>query len=202
MSYIVHDYYFKKAKVQNYVARSIFKLCEIDERFKLFRQGDTVLDLGAAPGSWSQYVSQKIGPQGQVLGIDLCAISLKISNATFLTGDLNEMNLDEVLKENNFGKFFDVVISDMAPKTTGVRVVDQTASLGLCELALDIAKEFLKPHGSLVCKLFHSADFQVFKRDVQKKFSKVNVFIPKSTRKESKEVFLIAQNKLDSNYNT
>src|SRR3954469_16087364 len=192
MAYNPKDYFFKKAKSENYAARSVFKLQEIDERFKLIKSGYKILDLGAAPGSWSQYASEKVGPQGRVLGIDIQPIKLTLPNAVFITADMRELNLDTTMKENGITPPFDIVLSDMAPKTTGIRVTDQTRSLELCELALATAQRFLRPRGSFVCKLFHSEEFESFRDQLRKKFGRVEVLRPKSTRKESKEIFFIA----------
>lgn len=192
MAYNPKDYYFQKAKTENYAARSIFKLQEIDERFKILKQGYKVLDLGAAPGSWSQYASQKIGPQGRLLGIDLQAIKLTLPNAKFIHADLRDLNLEEIIAQTQIPIPFDVVLSDMAPKTTGVRITDQVRSLELCELALDISKRFLRPRGHFVCKLFHSEEFEGFRDKLRSSFGRVEVLRPKSTRKESKEIFFIA----------
>jgi 23S rRNA (uridine2552-2'-O)-methyltransferase len=191
MAYQQKDFYFLKAKSQNYAARSIFKLEEIDKRFRLFKQGQKVLDLGAAPGSWSQYVSQRIGPQGKVLGIDLAPIKLTLANAVFIKADLINDPLDTLLVAKGIQIPFDVILSDMAPKTTGIRVTDQSRSLELCELALEISKKFLKPKGAFVCKLFHSEEFENFRKMLRTSFERVEVLRPKSTRKESKEIFFI-----------
>jgi len=192
MAYNPKDYYFQKAKAQNYAARSVFKIQEIDERFRIFRPGYKILDLGAAPGSWSQYASEKIGPQGRILGIDLQPIRLTLPNAAFITADLRDLNLDNIMAEHGVAPPFDAVLSDMAPKTTGIRVTDQARSLELCELALATAGRFLRPRGSFVCKLFHSEDFEAFRKQLRERFGRVEVLRPKSTRKESKEVFFIA----------
>ncbi len=192
MAYNPKDYYFQKAKAENYVARSVFKLQEIDDRFKILKTGYNILDLGAAPGSWSQYASKKIGPQGKVLGIDLQPIKLSLSNAIFITADMRQLQLEEVTRATGMTSPFDVVLSDMAPKTTGIRVTDQSRSLELCTLALDVSKKFLKPRGTFVCKLFHSEDFESFRASLKESFAKVEVLRPKSTRKESKEIFFIA----------
>jgi 23S rRNA (uridine2552-2'-O)-methyltransferase len=192
VAYNPKDYFFKKAKSENYAARSVFKLQEIDDRFKLFKPSYKVLDLGAAPGSWSQYASEKIGPQGRLIGIDLQPIKITLPNAVFIHADMRDLNLDEVMISNGISPPFDVVLSDMAPKTTGIRVTDQTRSLELCELALATAERFLRPRGSFVCKLFHSEEFENFRRTLRERFGKVEVLRPKSTRKESKEIFFIA----------
>jgi 23S rRNA (uridine2552-2'-O)-methyltransferase len=192
MAYNPKDYFFKQAKKENYAARSVFKLEEIDERFRLLRPGHKVLDLGAAPGSWSQYSSKKIGLQGRILGIDLQPIKLTLPNAVFITADMRDLNLEQTMTEHGIAPPFDVVLSDMAPKTTGIRITDQTRSLELCELALATAERFLKPRGSFVCKLFHSEEFGPFRDKLRKRFNRVEVLRPESTRKESKEIFFIA----------
>jgi 23S rRNA (uridine2552-2'-O)-methyltransferase len=193
MAYNQKDYYFKKAKTENYAARSVFKLEEIDRRFKLLHSGMKVLDLGAAPGSWSQFAAKKVGPKGRVLGIDLQQIQITLPNALFIQADLRDLNLDQVISENGFELPFDLVISDMAPKTTGIRLTDQARSLELCRLALDCARRFLKPNGDFICKLFQSDDFEQFRDEMKESFEKVEVLRPKSTRKESKEIFLIGK---------
>jgi 23S rRNA (uridine2552-2'-O)-methyltransferase len=192
VAYNPKDYYFQKAKKENFVARSIFKLQEIDERFKIFKPGYNVLDLGAAPGSWSQYASQKVGKNGRVLGVDLQPIKLTIPNAFFFVGDMRTLSIDSLLEKTGIVPPFEVVMSDMAPKTTGIRVTDQTRSIELCEKALATAQEFLKPKGTFICKLFHSEEFESFRNTLKGQFGKVEVLRPKSTRKESKEIFFIA----------
>jgi len=192
MAYNPKDFYFKKAKAENYAARSVFKIQEIDDRFKIFKPSYKVLDLGAAPGSWSQYASKKVGPQGRILGIDIQAIKITLPNAAFITADMRDLNLEQVMVENEISPPFDVVLSDMAPKTIGIRLTDQMRSLELCELALATAERFLKPRGTFVCKLFHSDEFEDFRKLLRDRFGRVEVIRPKSTRKESKEIFFIA----------
>lgn len=192
MAYNPKDYFFQKAKKENYAARSVFKLQEIDDRFHILKSGYKILDLGAAPGSWSQYACEKVGAQGRVLGLDLQAIKLTIPNAVFVQADMRETNVGDVMKEHGIEPPFDVVLSDMAPKTTGIRITDQTRSMELCELALATAERFLRPRGSFVAKLFHSEEFEVFRDMLRARFGRVEVLRPKSTRKESKEIFFIA----------
>ena len=193
MAYNPKDYYFKKAKEENYAARSVFKLQEIDQRFRILKPGFQVLDLGAAPGSWSQLSSEKVGLAGRVLGIDIQPIKLTLQNAVFITADMRQLDLAEVMAKNGIVPPFDVVLSDMAPKTTGIRITDQVRSVELCELALETAERFLKPGGSFVCKLFHSEEFEDFRALLKSKFKKLEIIRPKSTRKESKEIFFVAQ---------
>jgi len=191
MAYNPKDYYFRKAKQENFAARSVFKLEEIDKKYRLFHPNQLVLDLGAAPGSWSQYSSQKIGAGGRVLGVDLSPITVSLKNATFIQADLRDLNLEDLFREQGFTPPFDLVLSDMAPKTTGIRITDQTRSMELCELALDVARRFLKPNGHFVCKLFHSDDFNKLRDEIKKSFEKFEALRPDSTRKISKEIFLI-----------
>jgi len=193
MAYNPRDYYFHKAKAENYAARSAFKLEEIDQRFKIIRPGQQVLDLGAAPGSWSQYAARKIGERGKVLGIDLQKITIKLPNVTFIQADLRDSALESIMGAQGFQPPFDLVLSDMAPKTSGIRITDQARSLELCEIALSAACRFLRPGGAFVVKLFHSDDFEEFRSKMRAAFEKVEVLRPKSTRKESKEIFLIGK---------
>jgi len=195
VAYNPRDHYFKKAKDLNFAARSVFKLEEIDQKFKLLRPGQTILDLGAAPGSWSQYCSQKIGAKGRILGLDLTAITIKLDNAVFVQADLRDANLEEIFKQSGFQPQFDLVISDMAPRTTGIRMTDQARSVELVELAISIADRFLKPKGHFVAKLFHSEDFVQLRDTLKLKYSKFNALKPDSTRKISKEIFLIGSEK-------
>ena len=195
MAYNKRDHYYHKAKEDNFAARSIYKLEEIDQKFKIIKSGMKVLDLGAAPGSWSQYLSQKVGENGKVLGVDLIEIGLSLTNTVFIHADLRDLNLDQIFLENGFDPCFDGVFSDMAPKTTGIRVTDQARSMELCELALNVADRFLKPGGNFVCKFFHSEDFEELRKQIQTRFGRTEVLRPKSTRKESKEIFLIGISK-------
>lgn len=191
MAYNLKDYYFHKAKSENYAARSAFKLEEMDKRYKIFRPGMQVLDLGAAPGSWSQYASKKLGKQGRVLGIDLQEIKISLFNAVFIQADLRDVNLGEIIQKHGFTPPFDIVMSDMAPRTTGIKLQDQMRSLELCELALETAHRFLKPKGTFIAKFFHSDEFEGFRAQMRGHFEKVEILRPKSTRTESKEIFLV-----------
>lgn len=195
MGYNPKDHYFQKAKKENFAARSVFKLEEIDQKLKILKPGQVVLDLGASPGSWSQYASKKIGPSGKVLGVDLSLVTVSLSNATFIQADLRDLNLESVFQEHGFLPPFDLVLSDMAPKTTGIRMTDQARSMELCELALDVADRFLKKNGHFVCKLFHSDDFTKLRDQIKKSYGKFEAIKPDSTRKISKEIFLVGISK-------
>ncbi len=180
-----------KAKQEGFAARSVYKLQELDQKFRILKKGQTVLDLGASPGSWSQYASQKVGKEGRVLGVDLNPVSVRLDNAVFIVADLRGLNLEEVFREHGFEPPFDVVMSDMAPKTTGIKSVDQARSLELCELALDTAKKYLKPGGTFICKFFHSGEFGQLRNAIKKEFERVDALKPESTRSISKEIFLV-----------
>lgn len=195
MTYNPRDHYFRKAKQENFAARSVFKLEEIDKKYKIFKPGQTVLDLGASPGSWSQYASKSVGDKGRVLGVDLSPVTVKLNNAVFIQADLRDLNLEEIFKEHGITPPFDLVLSDMAPKTTGIRMTDQARSMELCELALDVARRFLKKDGHFVCKLFHSDDFGKLRDEIKKTFAKCEAVKPDSTRKISKEIFLVGISK-------
>lgn len=199
MSYNPQDHFFRKAKEQNFAARSIFKLEEIDQKFKIVNKNDLVLDLGASPGSWSQYASKKIGPAGKLIGIDLNPVKPEVSrelkNAEFIVSDLRDLKLAEIFAEKGFGHGFNLVMSDMAPKTTGIRITDQARSMELCELALDAADKYLKKNGHFVCKFFHSDDFEKLRKMIKDRYGRVEIMKPESTRKISKEIFLIGLKK-------
>lgn len=191
MAYQPKDKYFKKAKQEGFAARSVYKLQELDQKFRIFKKGQLVLDLGASPGSWSQYASQKIGKEGRVLGVDLSPVTVKLENAAFVVADLRDLNLQDVFREHGFEPPFDVVMSDMAPKTTGIKSVDQARSLELCELALETAKKYLRPGGTFICKFFHSGEFGQLRAAIKKEFERVDALKPESTRSISKEIFLV-----------
>ena len=185
------DHYFLKAKQQNYPARSVYKLKEIDAKFKLFKPGMKVLDLGAAPGAWSLAASERIGASGCVLACDIQTTAIAFpSNVRFLVADI--FALSEAFEEALATLVpFDVVLSDMAPSTTGTRFTDQARSYELCREALKIAKRCLKPDGSFVVKMFMGADMQEFLAVLRKNFTSVKGFKPKSSRPESKETFCV-----------
>lgn len=195
MPYKPNDHYARKAKQENFAARSIYKLEEIDNRYKIIHAGDYVMDLGASPGSWAQYASKKIGEKGKILGIDLKPVTVSLPNAVFIVADLNELNDDVIhqfIKSSN-QKLFDCVISDMAPNTSGNKFVDQARSYDLCVLALETAKKFLKPNGNFVCKMFEGEDTMLFRDELKKYFTEVHILRPKSTQSSSKEMFMVGK---------
>ena len=182
-----HDEFHQKAKKQGYASRAVFKLQEIDEKCNLFKLGDHVLDLGCAPGSWLQYAAHKVQSKGALVGIDRFEIKPKSSNWRILEGDVYDVSVD-TLKGNLDG--FDVVLSDMAPDTIGVRHADQAKSEALFEHALDISMQVLKPNGHFVGKLFQGPDFHRLLTRCRQTFTKAKVIKPKGSRRQSIEQYI------------
>jgi 23S rRNA (uridine2552-2'-O)-methyltransferase len=180
------DHYTRQARKEHYPARSVYKLEEIQQKHRLIKKGSRVLDLGCAPGSWLLYAAGLTGKKGQVVGIDLKPVTVEIpSNVTVMTADVFEVDI------GSLAGGFDVVLSDMAPATTGHRAVDAARSLGLCEAALEIARRVLVPGGVFVCKIFQGPDVAHFQQTVRGSFRGQKLFKPRSSRKASKEIYVI-----------
>lgn len=194
--YEAQDRYFKKAKEEGYRARSAFKLQAIDEKYHLLRPGMNVLDLGAAPGSFLQYISGKIGENGLVIGIDLQKIEgLGLGNVAIYQGDIFDDELyKKIVQENGLDKF-DLITSDLAPKTTGISFVDGGASLDLNLQVLEVAKEWLKKGGLLVIKILPGFNEGELLGRLRKNFVQVKKFRPQAIRKSSGESYIICLNK-------
>ncbi len=188
----VKDHYYQKAKDEKYLARSVYKLEEIDQRFKLLKKGDLVVDLGYFPGSWAQYTAPRVGPEGQVFGIDIQPVNkkLQLPNLTLLEKSIFDLNSPA---DVGAPRAFDVVLSDMAPNTTGIKTVDQARSLDLVESVFNLLPILLKPKGHFVIKVFESHDAQVFLKAQKDRFAEFHYLRPKSTRSISKEFFVIAK---------
>lgn len=185
------DHYFKRAKQENYPARSVYKLQELNNKFKLLRPGMHVLDLGAAPGSWSLYASQKVGDKGRLLAVDLQEIRQGFGpQATVLCRDVFSDDPDLLQAMDELAPF-DLVMSDMAPATTGVKFADQARSAALCERARDLAVTRLKPGGNFVAKIFEGPEAKPFMDSLKPWFDQARAFKPKSCRTESKETFIL-----------
>ncbi|PIE00465.1 MAG: 23S rRNA (uridine(2552)-2'-O)-methyltransferase RlmE [Thiothrix nivea] len=186
------DEYVKKSQQDGYRSRAVYKLKEIHEKDRIIQPGHTVVDLGAAPGGWSQYASQLVGQQGRVIASDILPID-PLPFVEFVVGDFRE---DEVLQEllgllgDNKA---DLVISDMAPNISGMEAVDQPRSIYLCELALDMATQVLKPGGGFVVKLFQGQGSDDFLKAVRKHFKRVKIRKPLASRPRSREVYVLAQ---------
>lgn len=185
------DHYFKKAKQDKYPARSVYKLQEMDKAHKLLRPGQRVLDLGACPGSWTLYAARQVGPTGRVLGIDLQVPETVFpEQVIFLQADIFARAPEFVAQAHALAPF-DLVLSDMAPKTTGSKSTDQARSMHLVEAALAVAQDWLAPGGSFVVKVFQGPDTPAFVQSLRAHFAKVSIFKPKSSRAESKEIFIL-----------
>ena len=189
----VQDHYFKKAKKENYPARSVYKLEEAQNRFRFIKKGDTVLDLGCFPGSWSIYAARIVGPKGLVVGVDLQEakkISIaKAAEIVWFCGDI--MSEDIVARIQEAWKSFNIVLSDMAPRTSGNKWVDQQQSLNLARRVLELAACLLEKGGNFYVKVFEGEDFKEFVDSVRQSFKTVKIVKPKSSRSESREVFVL-----------
>jgi 23S rRNA (uridine2552-2'-O)-methyltransferase len=186
---VLHDEYFKKAKTEGYLARSAYKLIEIDEKYRVLRKGNLVLDLGAAPGSWTQVASDRVGITGRIVALDILNIRVSLGNAATFLADVNEVT-PEILLGHTGGERFDVIISDMAPNTSGHG--DHFRSVRLCERALELATDVLRPGGNLVMKVFEGETYPDLLKETARRFANCKGFKPKSTRDISKEMFIVA----------
>ena len=184
------DIYVRQSKVDGYRARSAYKLIEIDEKYKIFKGGLTVIDIGAAPGSWSQY-AEKIVKNGKLISIDLKKME-PIGSSIQIQGDFTEENVQEEIKKNTISKV-DVVMSDMAVNTTGIKNIDSIQTGELCKEAMVFAKDLLNENGYFISKIFMGGTFNEIVAEGKKYFKEVKVFKPKSSRKDSKESFIICK---------
>ncbi|MDB2500098.1 RlmE family RNA methyltransferase [Candidatus Pelagibacter bacterium] len=185
------DIYVRKSQVEGYRARSVYKLIEINEKFKIFKNGYSVIDIGASPGSWSQYVSKSV-KSGRLVSIDLKDIE-KIENMIQIKGDFTESDTQEKIK-SYFRSKVNVVLSDMAVNTTGIKNIDAIYTGELCKEAMLFSKDILTKEGNFIAKLFLGKSFNEIVTLAKTIFKEVKVFKPKSSRKESKESFIICKN--------
>jgi 23S rRNA (uridine2552-2'-O)-methyltransferase len=186
----VNDAYVQRAKVEGYRSRAAYKLLEIDARDHLLRPGMVVVDLGAAPGSWTQVVLARVGARGRVFALDLLPIE-PLAGVEFIQGDfLDDAVLGE-LEARLDGMAVDLVLSDMAPNMSGIELTDQARSVHLAELALDFAVHHLKPGGGFLVKVFQGPGFMAFRQQVQRHFKALQVRKPKASRDRSPEVYLL-----------
>jgi len=184
------DIYVRQSKVDGYRARSAYKLIEIDEKFKIFKGGLSVIDIGAAPGSWSQY-ALKTAKSGKLISIDLKKME-PIGNSVQIQGDFTEEKTQEQIKKHINGKV-DVVMSDMAVDTTGIKNIDSIQTGELCKEAMFFAKDLMKENGYFISKIFMGGTFNEIVAEGKKYFKEVKVFKPKSSRKDSKESFIVCR---------
>jgi 23S rRNA (uridine2552-2'-O)-methyltransferase len=190
----INDPFVKEAKYLGYRSRATFKIIEIDEKFKIFSQGKTIADLGSSPGGWSQIVSSKVG-LGKIFAVDLLPMD-SINGVSFIQGDFNDPNIQNKLTKNladSDGKF-DIIMSDMAENTCGDKKTDHLRMINILESILDFSLKFLKDDGCIIAKSFQGGSSFDFFNEIKKHFSSVQNFKPKSSRKESSETYIVAQN--------
>ena len=187
----LNDEYVKKAQKEGYRSRAVYKLIEIIDKKQIINKGDKVLDLGAAPGGWSQVASKIVGQNGQVIANDILPIN-EISGVDFLQGDFTESSVYEKLLNMTKGQKINTVLSDMAPNMSGQLSVDQPKSMYLAELSLDMAIKTLMPNGHFLVKVFQGEGFDAYVQIAQQTFKKVAIKKPKASRPRSKEVYLLA----------
>lgn len=189
------DPYVKKAQAEGMRSRAAYKLEELVARDRLLRPGMVVVDLGAAPGGWSQWVRQALGDSGRVIALDILEMP-PLAGVDFLHGDFRDDAVLSSLEASLGGQPVDLVLSDMAPNKSGMDAVDQPRMMHLAELAMDFADHHLKPGGALLIKLFHGAGFDDYIRELRQRYGKVAVRKPAASRKRSPEVYALAQDKL------
>ena len=187
------DPYVQRARREGWRSRAVFKLEEVDRKERFLKPGMVCVDLGSAPGSWSQYVTDKLGGRARIVAVDLLAMDA-LPDVEFIQGDFQDDAVFEQLLESAGSAGVDLVMSDMAPNISGTRAVDQPRSMYLVELALDLARRVLKPGGSFVCKVFQGEGFDDFVREARNSFARVRVMKPKASRAGSREVYLVARN--------
>ena len=188
----VTDPYVKRANAEGYRSRAAYKLQQIDAKDKLLKPGMTVIDLGAAPGGWSQVAAKAVQPGGTVIALDLLEVA-QVPGVTAICGDFNDAHTLEVLERALVGMPVDLVLSDMAPNISGIASVDQARAVGLAELAIEFASKHLKPHGNLLVKTFHGAGYEQLVDTLRCTFLQVYTRKPDASRSRSSEVYLLAK---------
>jgi 23S rRNA (uridine2552-2'-O)-methyltransferase len=187
------DFYRTRARTEGYVARAVYKLKEVDERYRLFQEGQRVLDLGCSPGSWLQYIASRVGPTGMVVGLDESPPEIEVAPPLyFIPGEVASLDLAPITA---LSPFFDVVVSDLAPKTSGIREVDQQRSLDLAWQAWHKARELLRPGGHFLVKVFDGPDLPVLLAALKAAFSMCRRVKPAGSRPASREIYLLGWKK-------
>jgi len=189
---VLHDTYFKRAKAEGYLARSAYKLDQIQQAKKIIRPGDRVLDLGCAPGAWLQVAASLVGPRGEVIGIDLQPVKAAMPpNVATAVGDVYELEPESLPTTSNNGRGrFNVVLSDMAPNTTGIN--DHEMSIRLCERVLELVPKLIAPGGNLAMKVFEGSQYPELLKRIGRDFAKVKGFKPDASRDVSREMYIVA----------
>jgi 23S rRNA (uridine2552-2'-O)-methyltransferase len=185
------DIYVKRAKQEGFRARSVYKLMEIQERYKIIKPNMLVVDLGASPGGWSEYVVKLVGPSGKVFALDILSMQ-PIDGVEFIQGDFTQNSVVEDLCVRLNNRKVDAVLSDMAPNLSGLSIVDQVRSMDLSERAFVFAQKVLKPGGLFLTKIFQGAGFNAFLKNLRHNFAQVKVIKPEASRARSSEIFLLA----------
>jgi len=185
------DEYVQRAQREGWRSRAVYKLEELDQKYRLLKPGMTVVDLGAAPGGWSQYAAKLLGAKGQIFALDILPME-PLPGVTFIEGDFRDEAVLGQLKALLGDRPIDLVMSDMAPNISGVGVVDQARTMYLVELAVEFARDMLRPGGTFVSKVFQGEGFDALVLSLRKDFAKVSVRKPKASRPRSREVYLVA----------
>lgn len=192
------DEYVKRAQREGYRSRAVYKLAELQERDRIIRPGMTIVDLGAAPGGWSQYAAGILRGRGRIIALDILPMD-ELPGVEFIQGDFREDGVVEILLQKLQQRKVDLVMSDMAPNISGMNAVDQPRSMYLVELAVDFADKVQDKGGSLLCKVFQGEGFDQLLTDLRKKYSKLLIRKPKASRPRSREVYLLAQGRKGTN---
>ncbi|MBV1774189.1 23S rRNA (uridine(2552)-2'-O)-methyltransferase RlmE [Burkholderiaceae bacterium DAT-1] len=190
----VNDHYVHQAQKDGYRSRAAYKLSEINDKDKLFKQGMWVADLGAAPGSWSQMARDLVGPSGRVFALDILEMA-PLAGVDFIQGDFREEETLNAFLNLLDGRLVDLVICDMAPNISGMAVMDQARSFHLCELALDFCRDWLKPGGQFLVKTFQGSGFEEYLKDMRTEFQTVVSRKPSASRDRSSEIYLLGRGK-------
>ena len=186
-----HDAFFRKARNEGFAARAVYKLEDIDKRVRLFHAGARVLDLGCRPGSWMQYAVKAVGTHGKVVGVDRMPLQAPVPGAQVLVADIYTLSDEEILCGL---PAYDIVLSDMAPDTTGIRATDQARSANLVEEALGRAERLLAPLGAFVAKVFQSPEVDRLRKRMGERFADVRLLKPEASRQQSTELYLVGKN--------
>ena len=186
------DEFVKRARKEGYRSRAVYKLLEIDQKYQLLKEGLTIVDLGAAPGGWSQIAAQRTGPTGFVVGLDILPIE-PLPGVQFIQADFTEDSAVSGLREILGERKVDLVISDMAPNLSGMKEIDQPRAMYLVELALEFSIEMLRPGGSLLTKCFEGADIDTFRSNIRSNFKQLSNVKPRASRGRSREVYLLGR---------
>lgn len=183
------DPYRRRAKVEGFVSRAVYKLRTIDEKYRLFRRGQRVLDLGCSPGSWLQYIAARVGPEGLVVGVDTEPLRIPVTPPlVFIQADIQSLDFRRLQAKSNY---FDVIVSDLAPKTTGIKGVDQQRSLELARRAWEVARELLAPGGHFLVKIFAGPDSETLVAELKRAFVRCHRLKPAGSRPASKEFYVL-----------